>query len=106
MAVLPGITDAGDASLCQLHASGALDMEKKGIDGVVHPEQLQITAIEGAVFYLATALIGAERALDHSPGDALAFQVLAKESEVDHHEIRGAPVERDPKLVRLRARSV
>src|SRR5437763_13047805 len=52
LAVAAVIADARDLAIVQLHAAGALDLEKEGGDRVVDPEELEPLPVQAAVLDL------------------------------------------------------
>src|SRR5262249_37091514 len=80
---------ANERAIGQLDLARALDLQEKGIDGIIDPEERQLQRIERAAFDLGPRGIGQEPARDDATGDALAAQCRAELPEIDGHEITG-----------------
>ena len=92
MAVASGEAQAYDASILHDDPARPLDVQEKGVDGVVHPQDLQAAPSEGAGLDLGTALQGHELAAADAPGDVAALPIAAKTAEVDQHQIAGTAI--------------
>ena len=69
-------------------------MQEEGIDGVIHPDELQPLRRQRAAVYLGPSRIGLQCAVRHPPRQPLAGEIGPEQPQIDRHQIVGTAVER------------
>ncbi len=87
-----GVGETAGRTVLESDPAGALDVQKEGVDGVVHPDQLQPLCRKRAAVDFGPGRIGLQRAVGHPPGDPLAGERGPEQAEIDRHQIGRAAV--------------
>src|SRR6185295_961677 len=106
MAVLRRVAEPQLAALGEADAPGALDVEEKGVDRIVHPDHLELAAGEASGIDLLSVGERNEVAVHHLAGDPPTFELLAEAAEVHHDQLGRSGVDRHRVLPRALAAAV
>ena len=95
MAILPGIADPHDRTIRQRQTATALDLQKEEFDIILGPGNLEPLSRERTIIDRRPVFEQNQLGAFDLAADALVFQLLGKQAEVDINQIGRSPVDRN-----------